>query len=299
VALDEPSLPTKTGPMRIQVQGIRRHLAVAFFLLALVTLIGFDRPLVVGQSSAVPIAGSEAISEVDEVVADAPTLGTGDLPLPNEPVATLLRGPRMKSRLPIRVYWGAWPHPDVEIDHYILQSSADGGPWRRTKERDAADQGARYKLSFGKDYRFRLRAVDASGSHSPWIVSSVPTRLRRLDDRNPAITRTGDWHERTNAAAYRHTLLGSGVAGDSLALSFTGRAIGIVAPASHRQRNVDVYVDGVLATTLRVHTINPPASRKVVFTMGGFGDGETHQIEIRVLDGRRPRFRLDAFVVLK
>ncbi|TFG67928.1 MAG: hypothetical protein E4H24_04925 [Thermomicrobiales bacterium] len=222
-----------------------------------------------------------------------------DLPAPNEPVAWLLRGERMHgATLVIRVTWGRWTHPDMPIVAHRLQLSRDGGPWTRTKVRSGTNQGAHYKIAFGSTYRFRLQAVDAAGDRSPWAVSSRTTRISRVDDRSASVVRVGAWHHRSDASAYRHTLTGSGQAGASLARTFTGYGVGVVVPATHQQRNVDVYIDGVYRTTLRLHAINPPRSRKVVYE-ARFSAGGTHTIELRVRAGRRPEFRFDAFVILR
>ena len=94
------------------------------------------------------------------------------------------------------------------------------------------------------------------------------------------------------------TLTGSGAAGATLSLRFTGTGIAFVGPKSAQRGAVRVFIDGRYVAWINMKT-GPLTPRQVAFRFD-FPVAGTHTIAVRVAGTTRyPVFRLDAFVVAK
>jgi hypothetical protein len=222
-----------------------------------------------------------------------------DLPTAKAPSLSFIPITRMGTNdIPVRISWPAATDPSSAIAGYEVASSHGGGAWSASTALGAAQQAATYTLGFATSYRFRVRAVDAAGNWSPWVMGEVNPWLTPVDDRSRSIARSGSWSGISRASAYRSTLLGSAQKGAALSFTFTGHAIALVGPRSLSYGRAQVYVDGAYIQTINMRT-SSSTSRVVAFTRA-FAGGGTHRIRIVVL-GRDPArlFRLDAFVVSK
>lgn len=174
--------------------------------------------------------------------------------------------------------------------------SENGGPWSAATWTTATE--ARYVLRLDVPYRFRVRTVDAAGHWSPWVESASPTTIHPVDDRSTSIGRSGPWSRSSSSSAYRTTLTGSGAAGATLSLRFTGTGIAFVGPKSAQRGAVRVFIDGRYVAWINMKT-GPLTPRQVAFRYD-FPVAGTHTITVRVAGTTRyPVFRLDAFVVAK
>lgn len=222
-----------------------------------------------------------------------------DLPTANAPSLSFIPISRMgMTDMPVRISWPAATDPSSAIAGYEVGSSESGGAWSPTISLGAAQRDVTYTLKFATSYRFRVRAVDAGGNWSPWVLGAVNPWLTAVDDRSTSIARGGSWTGITRSGAYGSTLLGSTQKGASLSFTFTGHAIAVVGPRSLAHGRAQVYVDGVYITTVNMRT-KSSTSRVVAFTRAFRGGGK-HRIRLVVL-GKDPAklFRLDAFVVSK
>ncbi len=223
-----------------------------------------------------------------DVVSDVPTART--------PVVSLASGGTMgmtDSR--VTVSWPAGTDPSSAIAGYELQTSVDGGAYGATLARSAAQRSATTSLRYDTPYRFRVRTVDAAGNWSPWVQGAT-TKLHPVDDRSASIVRHGGWTRRSASSAWDGTVTGSGRAGATISLAFTGRSIAFVGPQGPRRGKARIYIDGTYVTTITMRR-STLASRQVAYARAFAGSG-SHTITVRVEGGgKHPGVRLDAFII--
>jgi hypothetical protein len=112
------------------------------------------------------------------------------------------------------------------------------------------------------------------------------------------VTYSGTWHTATYASFSGGTVRYSGVAGASVKLSFSGRSIAVVSTLAANRGAVKVYIDGVFVTT--VDTFAASTTYRRVIWSRTFSSYSSHTIKLVVVGtAGRPRFDLDAFLVLK
>jgi subtilisin len=220
-----------------------------------------------------------------------------DNPTAVAPVTSLINGVWMgRTDLRLNVSWPQATDPSSAIAGYEVESSRNGGPWTSTIARTASQLAAAYTVNFDTDYRFRVRAVDSAGHWSPWAQSVQSSRIRVLDDRSGAVRRYGSWRPASIPSAWNGTVTGSGRAGSTLSMTFTGHDIAVVGPKNPRLGWAKIYLDGHYITTISMWRA-VGASRQVAFTHH-FAAGGTHTIWFRVYGtSGRPLVQLDAFVI--
>ena len=173
------------------------------------------------------------------------------------------------------------------------RSSVDGGAVERPSARTAAQRRRGYVASV----RRRPTAsgsgrVDAAGQLEP-VGRRAPARRRihPVDDRSSSIGVPAAWTRDLDARAPSgRTLTGSGGAGATLSLAFTGRGIAVVGPQGAQPRrgprstSTASYVDG--RSSMRRD--RRPA-RQVAFTRD-FPSAARHTITVRVVAAARSRY---------
>jgi hypothetical protein len=92
-------------------------------------------------------------------------------------------------------------------------------------------------------YQFRVRAVDTAGNWSPWATGPVVV-MHAVDDRNGAIVRHGSWGLLGSVGSWRQTLTSSTTYGNTVSLTFSGRAITLVAAKDPRRGSAQILIDG-------------------------------------------------------
>jgi len=222
-----------------------------------------------------------------------------DFPTARVPIVEFIPLTRMsQTQIPARVVWPAATDLTSAIAGYELQSMHLGGTWSPTIALNGATRQRAYTLGLSTSYRFRVRAVDASGNWSPWVTGDIAAWLSAVDDRSGSISRSGSWNAVARTSAFRSTLTGSRQKGASMSFAFTGHALAVVAPRSIVHGKAQVYIDGKDVSTINLRTASS-TSRLVVFTRT-FPNGGNHRIRLVVLGkAPAPLFRLDAFVVSK
>jgi subtilisin family serine protease len=220
-----------------------------------------------------------------------------DLPTAVAPQAGVLSGVRLNAgSVLVRVNWPAATDPSSAIAGYEIQSSRAGGAWSASLVRTATQLTANFTLPFGTSVRFRVRAQDAVGHWSPWVLGTT-TAIVPVDDRSALVKYRGTWSVRSQAAAVGGTLKGASRAGASARLAFTGHAIAVVAPRMRTRGSAAVYIDGVYVFRLNLRASG--LARQVVYHRL-FPAGGTHSIELRVLGtAPYPRVELDAFIITR
>jgi hypothetical protein len=110
------------------------------------------------------------------------------------------------------------------------------------------------------------------------------------------VDRHGGWNRLSSSGAWAGTLIGTGRAGATASLAFTGHAIAWVGPNGPHRGKARVYIDGVYATTISMRSATS-RTRQIAFTRF-FPKGGSHSITVRVVGGGKyPGVRLDAFLI--
>jgi hypothetical protein len=177
---------------------------------------------------------------------------------------------------------------------YVLQVSTNGGTYATVALPKATTTTIARTLAAGKSYRFRVQATDGEGNKSAYVYGPL-FRVARYQESSTAVTYTAPWSSWKNAnalaGAFRYTL----TAGRGAIFHPTAYDIGIVFSKTSSSGHAQVYVDGVLVTTLNLDR-SSLAYRQLAFARH-FPTLSAHTIEIRpVGDGR---VDLDAFVLLR
>src|SRR4029079_16558595 len=139
--------------------------------------------------------------------------------------------------------------PGSGIQSYQLQVSINGGAYTTLSLTSATATSSSRAPTFGRQYRYRIRATDKSGNVSGYVSWPAFTPTRSQED-STLVAYTGAW---TSAARTRKSSGKSKYATATTAratLTFTGRDVGWVATTGTTGGRADVYVDGVKVTTV-------------------------------------------------
>lgn len=182
------------------------------------------------------------------------------------------------------------------VQSYDVKRSVDGGAFASLATGLTVKTLA-VALTPGHTYRFEVRARDKAGNVGGWVAG--PTLRSYLPQQtSAALTWKGTWvkvlDDRFSGASDRYAT----TAGASVSYSFTGRAIAwlsYVAPSNGAAR---VYIDGVLATTVDLHSASK-SFKRVAFARTWSSSG-FHTIRIVVVGTTgHARVDVDAFEVLR
>ena len=220
-----------------------------------------------------------------------------DDPTASAPFVSLIFGESMnRPNVRIRLTWPAATDPTSAIAGYEVESSRAGAAWVSVFKGSGSQREARSLVDYNVSYRFRVRGRDAAGHWSPWVVSPTVTKVRPVDDRSTAISRSGAWSRSTTSTAWASTLLGSTSSTASLTWRFTGHAAAVVSPMNPRLGKAKLYVDGKFIKTINLYS-SVGKSRQIVYT-GFFSAGGKHTLTIRSTGSTPNRlFMVDAFLV--
>jgi hypothetical protein len=171
-----------------------------------------------------------------------------------------------------------------------VQVSRNGGAWATLALSAANATSVTRTLSLGTAYRFRVRATDRAGNASAWRYTPV-VRASRYDDRSAAVKWSSGW----TVAGGVHV---AHAAGRLATMTFTGQAVGIIAPKGPGYGWAQVYVDGTLAGTVNLNSTTPVVSR--IVWQRSFGVVGTHTLRVRTLGTiGHPSVAVDGFAVLR
>jgi beta-galactosidase GanA len=131
-------------------------------------------------------------------------------------------------------------------------------------------------------------------THVSIDLNAKPTAYT-YDDNDPALKYSGSWSHAANQSYtggdYKNTESFSKAADDSLTVPFTGTAIRWIGSQTNNHGYADVYLDGVLQTTV---DDSGSANQAVLFQKSGLTDGP-HMLKI-VVDGRHSSNSTDDYV---
>jgi len=187
--------------------------------------------------------------------------------------------PRMRLR------WRG--HGDSDGQHAGFQAAIRARGQRRQADwrsliTGAPSRSATFTGEPGATYDVRVRPVDAAG-----VLGPVSTRrfVVPFDDRDTALRRFGSWQRVPAAGAWQGAVRVARRAGARMRMTFTGRALRVIAPLSPDGGRLQVVLDGRRRT---VSLRGEAAVRQVVFARAGLRFG-THRVTLRSLgDGPVP-----------
>jgi hypothetical protein len=197
--------------------------------------------------------------------------------------------------LPVRIGWNAATDPTSPIAGYQVQMSVKGGAFGATVDLAGSRLDTTRTISYEVPYRFRVRAVDAAGNWSPWATGPV-VLMHAVDDRSGSIVRHGSWGPLGSDGSWRRTLTSSKTYGNSVSMSFTGRAITLVAAKDPRRGSAQILVDGKSVATVSLKAGSWHG--QIVSFNYQFPAAGTHTITVRVNGtGTYRDVLVDAFVI--
>ena len=193
----------------------------------------------------------------------------------------------------VRLSWSG-SDPGSGIVKYQLQASVNGGTFANVTLASATSTTIDRTLTTGATYRFRVRATDFEGNTSGYQYG--PTfRVVRFQEASSTLAYTGTWSTTTSTSM----LGGHGKATTSTTrralFSNAASDFAWIATRTATSGSAQVWVDGVLATTVNLHSTST-SYRQLVFSRH-FASVGPHTVEIRPMGGGR--VDIDAFMVLR
>lgn len=242
------------------------------------------------------VAVSASPVEVDGLVVGftdttAPTVSTGPSTGPRSGAAV------SATALPVSVSWTAADNAGGSgIARYELAKSTDGGTvWANVSSALTSTSFATAVAPSGT-VRYRVRAVDWAGNASAWATGPVLTPA--LSETSSGVTVTGTWATASGTSYSGGSTRYNGTAGNSMSITFTGRAVAIVSTKAASRGAFKVYLDGVLAST--VDTLAASTAYRVQVFAKDWGSSAAHTVKVVVVGtAGRSRVDLDAFVILR
>jgi subtilisin family serine protease len=217
-----------------------------------------------------------------------------DPPVASPPtVDAVVRGIIGAATVPARIVWPA--AADVSpIVGYEVQASVDGGAWGPTTAVGPTSRMITAAQSFGHAYRYQVRARDTGGNWSAWAPGNTYT-AGLVEDRSRSVAYKGSWVRIAYPGASGGNLTYAVAGGASAKMTFTGRAIGFIAPMGPTRGSAKIYWDGKFRTTISFKAPKGQ-SRLVMYSIGSATLG-THTLEVRLLGNGR--VDVDAFVTFR
>ena len=223
--------------------------------------------------------------------------GSGDTSAPSVTAPELgIRQPGTFGEQSTVISWSGQDE-GTGIASYQLQRSLDGGSFSSISLSSPRQTSVNLGLSFGRAYRFRVRATDEAGNQSAWKEGpSITPRL--YQETSATVDYDGSWTSASSSSASGDATRYATASGAQASLTFTGRGVAVVAPTGVGRGKAEIRVDGVLVATvdLEASSLKP---RRIVYGRTWDAVGE-HTVSVRVLgtDGR-PRVDLDAILVYR
>ncbi|HXI45545.1 MAG TPA: N-acetylmuramoyl-L-alanine amidase [Candidatus Acidoferrales bacterium] len=219
------------------------------------------------------------------------------LPTTTTPTAGLRAGTTFNgSPVAVRVSWVGSDTGGSGLTTYDVERSVDGAAFAVIATGVGA-QSIDVGLTLGHTYRYAVRAHDAAGNVGAWRAGSTMSTIVRQNT-SGYVGYSGTWHTASYASFSGGSVRYATAAGAAAKLAFTGRSIAVVSTLAANRGQVKIYLDGVFVATVDTHAAST-AYRRVIWSRT-FATSGSHTIRLVVVGtAGRPRFDLDAFLVLK
>jgi len=193
---------------------------------------------------------------------------------------------------PGRTGWGG--SDATGISRYALQAQVNGGSWASLSLPSATSTSFAQQLAFNAVYRFRVRATDGAGNTSGWAYG--PSFKALFTQQNSsAVQYSYGWSTLLTSAASGGSLATTKTAGSSASFTFTGSGISWVAYKGPNRGSAQIWIDGVLATTVSLYSSTYKA-KQIVFATSWSANG-THTIRVvNLATAGHPRIDVDGFI---
>ncbi|HEX5823385.1 MAG TPA: S8 family serine peptidase [Candidatus Limnocylindrales bacterium] len=198
------------------------------------------------------------------------------------------------TTVPVQVSWAAGTDPTSAIGGYEVQRSINGGGWTALGSTAASVRGVATTQTLGSRYQYRVRARDVVGNWSAWAAGPILTGSL-VQERSSVVVYHGTWRKTLYSLASGGSTTYATATGARARMTFSGRAIAIVAPVGPTRGTAAVYVDGVYKRTVSFRATSG-RSRMVMYSTT-FAAVGSHSIELRLTTSKR--VDLDAFVILR
>jgi hypothetical protein len=244
-----------------------------------------DAALKAGPAGPISTARVTIDSTAPKATAPRPFMRTG----------IALEGSSTTQRLLMGIAWSG-SDAGTGIASYDVQRSYDGAAYATIASATTATS-LDWTMTPGHTYRFRVRSRDGVGNVSAWTTAYTwyPSLVQQTSS---SIAYTGTWTTGTTPAYSGGTVKYATAPGASLTYTFSGRAIALVTTLRSTAGAVEVWIDGVLAST--VDTYAPATSYRQVAFGRGWSSYGSHTIKLVVVGtAGHPRVDLDAFEVIR
>jgi hypothetical protein len=183
------------------------------------------------------------------------------------------------------------------LSRYQVQVSRNGGAYASLTLASRLAVSINRTVVFGSSYQFRIRAIDRAGNVGAWVYTGS-IRPARYDDRSSTLTWTSGWATTPSSGTYGTTVHETTRRGAVARFAFAGRGVAWLARRGPDAGFAQVWVDGVLASTINLTSPTSQPSRVVwrrTWTVSG-----AHVVRIVALGtSGRPAVEVDALVVLR
>ncbi len=181
------------------------------------------------------------------------------------------------------------------IDHYVLAQRTNTGAWVTVGA--TANKHLDRALSTGKDYRFRVRAVDAAGNESAWVMGTT-FHLGGYQDTVSTVKYTGSWSTSRSTSYAGGTTHFASVSGRKASLTFTGRQVVLAAPTGPTRGSAKVYINGKFVGSISLFSATSQASKVVGSWSWTSSAKRTITIKVSGTSGH-PRVDVDKFITVR
>lgn len=211
-------------------------------------------------------------------------------PVAIAPVARLGTGAFGEVRL-------TWSGSDTGsgVERYEIGRSTDGGAW--VPQMTGHGASTVVIAATGHSYRFRVRAVDWAGNVGAW-ASGASFSVTGLSEASSAVTFSRAWTAHANARWWGGWERSTTASGATASIVFTARSFAWVGATGPTRGRAQVFVDGVLVSTVDLYAATNH-SRRIVFARSWSSSGH-HRVVIRTSSTNgRHLVDVDGFVTLR
>lgn len=231
-------------------------------------------------------------------------------PTAKAPTAAFTVGAQLgATAIPVKVSWPAATDnvsSGSALSYELQQRTYSGGAWSAwsTVVPWTTSRSSTRSLTPGSDaQQFRDHARDAAANVSNY-ASGTSFRLTAYQENasSSVLAYSGTWTRAALSGAYGGYAKWASAAGAKATLSFTGKAVAVVAPKRPDLGKADIYLDGVKKATIDLYNA-AAQSRRIVWTMS-FASSAAHTVELRVLGTKNAsssgtRVWVDVFATLR
>ena len=178
---------------------------------------------------------------------------------------------------------------------YRVLRRLESGPWSTISTRTG--RTIRQTLVFGTSYRYAIRTVTASGTVGQAAYGQyLETAL--FQEGTSLARYSGRWTATSSSTASHGNLRTSTQAGAYVEFKRAAMAIGVVGRRGPTSGKAQVYVDGVLVSTIDLY--HSTAQSRVVLFSRAWSTVATHTVRVVVLGtAGRPRIDIDGFAIVR